>query len=121
MVDFLHHLPDELAVALLRTMGSLSQRHVVTFEPILEQTNAVGRWITKNDRGDFMRPREHLIQLYKDGGAGCDPGPRSSARPNPHVGRARAKPRGRSIPGSVPRGVRTTEIQQLARWIEFER
>ena len=68
MVDFLHHLPDDLAVALLRTMGSLSQRHVVSFEPILEQTNAVGRWIVKNDRGDFMRPREHLMQLYKDAG-----------------------------------------------------
>jgi SAM-dependent methyltransferase len=68
MVDFIHHLPDELAVGLLRTMGSLSRGHVVNFEPILEQRNPIGRWIINNDRGDFIRSRDQLRQLYEDAG-----------------------------------------------------
>jgi 2-polyprenyl-3-methyl-5-hydroxy-6-metoxy-1,4-benzoquinol methylase len=68
MVDFLHHLPDESAVALLKQMKSLAGRYVVSFEPIVEQTSVIGRWIIKNDRGDFMRPREHLKDLYNKAG-----------------------------------------------------
>jgi SAM-dependent methyltransferase len=44
MVDFVHHIPDELAVNLLRTMALLADRFVVNFEPVTEQVNRLGRW-----------------------------------------------------------------------------
>lgn len=68
MVDFLHHLPDQTAIALLRTAGRLAETHVVSFEPILEQTNPIGQWIIDHDRGDFIRPLAQLHELYDRAG-----------------------------------------------------
>jgi 2-polyprenyl-3-methyl-5-hydroxy-6-metoxy-1,4-benzoquinol methylase len=68
MVDFLHHLPAADVVRLLRTTTRLTDRHVVSFEPIVEQTHPVGDWIVKHDRGDYMRPREELYRLFAEAG-----------------------------------------------------
>lgn len=61
MVDFLHHLDDDACLALLSAARRLARRHVVSFEPIAEQTNPAGRWIVAHDRGAHVRP---LAQLY---------------------------------------------------------
>ena len=68
MVDFLHHIPDGAAVQVLRAAGQLSDRHVVSFEPVREQTNWLGRWIIDHDRGDFIRPLADLHRLFERAG-----------------------------------------------------
>jgi SAM-dependent methyltransferase len=64
MVDFLHHIPEEAAIGLLRTAGHIAKRHVVNFEPVTEQNNPVGDWFIKNDRGDYMRSTESLMNVF---------------------------------------------------------
>jgi SAM-dependent methyltransferase len=64
LVDFLHHLADDDAAGLLRQVGGLAGRHVVSFEPVRAQTNRVGQWIIDHDRGDFIRPLEDLHDLF---------------------------------------------------------
>jgi SAM-dependent methyltransferase len=64
MVDFLHHLPDEAAVSVLRTAGELTTGHVVSLEPVTEQGNRVGRWFIEHDRGEHMRPHGELLALF---------------------------------------------------------
>jgi SAM-dependent methyltransferase len=68
MVDFLHHIPDEAAVTILRAAGRLSDRQVVSFEPVKKQTNRVGQWIIDHDRGEFMRPLDDLHRLFARAG-----------------------------------------------------
>lgn len=68
MVDFLHHLPDDVAETVLREAWRLSAAHVVSFEPVRRQTNPVGQWIIDNDRGEFMRPLDELHGLFERAG-----------------------------------------------------
>jgi SAM-dependent methyltransferase len=68
MVDFLHHIPDEAAVNILRAAARLADRQVVSFEPVKKQTNRVGQWIIDHDRGEFMRPVEDLHRLFAKAG-----------------------------------------------------
>lgn len=64
LVDILHHIPDEPVVKLLNTASKLARRCVINFEPITEQTNALGTWLIENDRGDYIRPLNELFGLY---------------------------------------------------------
>jgi SAM-dependent methyltransferase len=68
MVDFLHHLCDADAVAILREAARLSAGHVVNFEPVKRQTNPVGQWIIDHDRGHYIRPLDDLHGLYERAG-----------------------------------------------------
>jgi SAM-dependent methyltransferase len=68
MVDFLHHLPDEAAVSVLRTALELTTGHVVSLEPVTEQGNRVGRWFVEHDRGEHMRPHAQLLALFEAAG-----------------------------------------------------
>jgi 2-polyprenyl-3-methyl-5-hydroxy-6-metoxy-1,4-benzoquinol methylase len=68
MVDFLHHIPDEAAVRILRAAAQLSDRHVVSFEPVREQANWLGQWVIAHDRGDFIRPLADLQRLFERAG-----------------------------------------------------
>lgn len=68
LVDFLHHIPSADAIRLLAHVRRLITGHLASFEPVLEQTNPVGRWIIDNDRGHFMRPRDALLDLYEQAG-----------------------------------------------------
>ena len=65
MVDFLHHLPDDTCHELLEHAVRLARRHVVSFEPVEEQGNRVGRWIIDNDRGHHMRPLIEFERLVE--------------------------------------------------------
>lgn len=65
MVDFLHHLPDYAVVKILKDAEILSSKYIVSFEPILEQVNPIGKWFIEHDRGDHMRSKESLINLFK--------------------------------------------------------
>jgi SAM-dependent methyltransferase len=65
MVDFLHHLPAEAAVSVLRTARELADGHVVSLEPVTEQETRLGRWFIDNDRGAHMRPHADLLALFE--------------------------------------------------------
>jgi 2-polyprenyl-3-methyl-5-hydroxy-6-metoxy-1,4-benzoquinol methylase len=66
MVDFLHHIPDDVCAELLETGSQLANKHVVSFEPITWQPNPVGRWIVEHDRGDHVRSLEKLHRLFEE-------------------------------------------------------
>jgi len=68
MVDFLHHLPDEAAIGVLRTARELGTGHVVSLEPVTEQVNRVGRWFIENDRAEHMRSHAELLALFEAAG-----------------------------------------------------
>jgi SAM-dependent methyltransferase len=68
LVDFLHHIPDAEAVRILRVAAQVARRGVLSFEPVLAQTNPVGRWIIAHDRGDHIRPLEGLHGLFQEAG-----------------------------------------------------
>src|SRR5262249_44046272 len=68
MVVSLHHTPDEGGVRIRRAAVQLSDRHVVSFEPVREQGNWLGRWIIDHDRGDFIRPLADLHRLFERAG-----------------------------------------------------
>jgi SAM-dependent methyltransferase len=65
MVDFLHHLDECACHSLLETARAMTRRALVSFEPIAEQRNPVGRWIVEHDRGDHMRPLVGLRALLE--------------------------------------------------------
>jgi len=68
LVDFLHHLPARDCVRLLKIAANLARRYVVSFEPVSEQTNPIGRWIITYDRGDHVIPLEKLHGLFDQAG-----------------------------------------------------
>jgi SAM-dependent methyltransferase len=68
MVDFLHHLPDDAAVGVVRTARELAAGHVVSLEPVTEQESRIGRWFIDNDRGEHMRPHVQLLTLFEGAG-----------------------------------------------------
>jgi SAM-dependent methyltransferase len=68
MVDFLHHLSDEAARTILSEAWRLSNRQVISFEPVKQQTNWVGQWIIDHDRGEFMRPLDEVHGLFERAG-----------------------------------------------------
>lgn len=65
MVDFLHHLSDDSVVKILKDASLLSNRYIVSFEPIIEQVNPIGRWFIDHDRGDYIRPKSSLLNLFR--------------------------------------------------------
>jgi SAM-dependent methyltransferase len=95
MVDFLHHLPDDAAVGVLRTARELAVGHVVSLEPVTEQQNRVGRWFIDNDRGEHMRPHGQLLGLFE--GAGLAVEVDAPLRLGPIATRAI-----RTVPGAPP-------------------
>ena len=68
MVDFLHHISDELYIKLLNTTADLANDFIINFEPVIEQTNFVGKWFIKHDRGDYIRTLENFHNIYKKSG-----------------------------------------------------
>lgn len=68
LADILHHLDDLDSVNLLKEAKRLSSSKIISFEPIQEQTSAIGAWFIANDRGQFIRPLDQLHALYKAAG-----------------------------------------------------
>lgn len=64
MVDILHHITDGQCERLLTTVSKIATRHIVSFEPVADQTNALGRQLIKSDRGKNMRSVKELHQLF---------------------------------------------------------
>ena len=67
-VDVLHHLQERVSLDVLRMCRRLTSGHVLSFEPVTEQANRVGKWIIQHDRGDYIRPEKDTIALLKAGG-----------------------------------------------------
>ncbi len=72
MVDFLHHIPDEICIKLLRVASQLARYHIVSFEPITFQPHPVGDWIVRHDRGNHMRSLDSLHILFQSAGLKVD-------------------------------------------------
>jgi 2-polyprenyl-3-methyl-5-hydroxy-6-metoxy-1,4-benzoquinol methylase len=68
MVDVLHHLTDEACQALLVSASHIARTAIVSFEPVLHQTNPMGQWIIDHDRGDYIRPLAELHALFSRAG-----------------------------------------------------
>jgi SAM-dependent methyltransferase len=68
LVDFLHHFPDRTATEILAGVARLARGHVVSLEPISDQTNPVGRALVGMDRGRHMRPRDAVVELFAAAG-----------------------------------------------------
>jgi 2-polyprenyl-3-methyl-5-hydroxy-6-metoxy-1,4-benzoquinol methylase len=68
MVDVVHHLSDDQAHHLLTTAAMIARRNIICFDPITEQTNALGHWVIRNDRGDHVRNESHLLALFSEAG-----------------------------------------------------
>lgn len=68
LVDILHHLSDDSCLKLLKKLKSLSRKYVAVFEPTLEQRNAFGRWLIRNDRGDYIRKENDYSSLVESSG-----------------------------------------------------
>jgi SAM-dependent methyltransferase len=65
LVDFLHHLDDASCVHVLEAASTLARFHLVSFEPVTEQRNRIGRWFIEHDRGDHMRSLGELNAVYE--------------------------------------------------------
>ncbi len=66
MVDFLHHIPDEISKKILNTASLLANQYIICFEPIKEQSNFLGKLIIDNDRGEYIRSLSDLHELFKN-------------------------------------------------------
>jgi SAM-dependent methyltransferase len=71
MVDFLHRIKDLDSIHLLGTAARLAKQYVISFEPILAQSNPVGRWIIDHDRGDYIRPLGDHLRLFSEAQLTC--------------------------------------------------
>jgi glycosyltransferase 2 family protein len=86
MVDFLHHIPDEIAKKILKTSSLLADQYIICFEPIKEQKNSIGQLIINNDRGNYIRPLNELHKLFE--GTDCEIIDSSELKIGPIISRA---------------------------------
>jgi SAM-dependent methyltransferase len=68
MVDFLHHLPSKECGEILGAAARIARGSIVCFEPVLEQTNPIGRWFIKHDRGEHIRSSQQTLDLMRKAG-----------------------------------------------------
>ena len=66
MTDFLHHIPSQQCINLLNVCSQLVNKIVINFEPVIEQSNPVGRWVNRHDRGKYVRSLDEWHQLYDE-------------------------------------------------------
>jgi SAM-dependent methyltransferase len=64
IVDLVHHLSDDGALRLLEAAARLTRHAVLCLEPIRDQPRRIARWISDHDRGDHMRSRCELQDLF---------------------------------------------------------
>jgi SAM-dependent methyltransferase len=64
--SFFHHMNDEDTLQILRQLAGLldPDGFVHILDLVLPERGAVGRWLAKNDRGEFARPLEHWRRLF---------------------------------------------------------
>jgi len=67
-VGLIHHLSDEQVITLLKDLVGLSSHQVILMDPIAEQSNFLGRWFIRNDRGDYIRPECDYLQIIENSG-----------------------------------------------------
>jgi len=66
MVDVLHHLSEVAGAGLLELAGDLSEKYIVSFEPVKDQTNPFGQWFIDHDRGRYIYAYEELIEMFEN-------------------------------------------------------
>jgi hypothetical protein len=65
MVDVLHHLSEEAGAGLLELASDLSESHIVSFEPVNDQSNPLGQWFIDHDRGRYIYSLDELHAMFE--------------------------------------------------------
>jgi ubiquinone/menaquinone biosynthesis C-methylase UbiE len=64
LIDATHHLSDTENSQLLKTMGRVASKMVILCDPIQQSRgNLWGRFLTHLDRGNYIRPKDELLNL----------------------------------------------------------
>jgi SAM-dependent methyltransferase len=64
MVDVLHHLSEGAGARLLDLAADLSQKYIVSFEPVKDQGNPFGQWFIDHDRGRYIYAYDELRAMF---------------------------------------------------------
>ncbi|HME87544.1 MAG TPA: class I SAM-dependent methyltransferase, partial [Candidatus Nanoarchaeia archaeon] len=68
LVDFIHHLPDDLVVDILKDAARVSKKAVIIWDAVPPTWNPIRRMFYALDRGAHMRPLQKQIDLVKKSG-----------------------------------------------------
>ena len=64
LIDATHHLSDPENKNLLATLNRVASRSIVVCDPIKQSpSNLIGRFLTSLDRGNYIRPKNELLDL----------------------------------------------------------
>ena len=67
LADFIHHLPDNLVIKVLKDAARVCKKAIIIWDAI-PQRNPISRMFYAIDRGAHMRPLEKQIELVKKAG-----------------------------------------------------
>lgn len=64
LIDATHHLTDDENRALFKTLNRVAAKTIAICDPITqERKNLIGRFLVYLDRGNYIRPKEKLLNL----------------------------------------------------------
>lgn len=64
LIDATHHLSDQENKTLLATLGRVASKYVIICDPVIQKpANLIGRFLTYVDRGNYIRPRQALLDV----------------------------------------------------------
>lgn len=67
LVAVLHHIADADAQSLLAAVAKITRRYVVIFDPTTQSRgNYLGQWLTRLDRGKYIRTPEREVALIAE-------------------------------------------------------
>lgn len=67
LIDATHHLPDDENRALFKTLNRVASKTIVICDPVAqEKGNLIGRFLIYLDRGNYVRPKEMLLNMIKE-------------------------------------------------------
>lgn len=66
LIDLTHHISDSELDSLLKKLGTLINETVVICDPVKQSPdNYIGRFMTSLDRGQYIRPKQKLVDAVK--------------------------------------------------------
>lgn len=66
IADVIHHLDDQSCAALLKTIASLTNKYLISFEPVLKKDlTLLEKWFVRHDKGANFRYSDELRRLFR--------------------------------------------------------
>src|SRR3990167_6482848 len=66
LIDLTHHISNSELAELLKKLNSLTKKCIVICDPVKQtSSNLIGRFLTSQDRGEYMRSKENLVNIVK--------------------------------------------------------